>query len=214
MKKYILIGAMLGVTSCSTQQPTIETIAAPTTPAEPKIEELHPEVCEILMKIPDDQRQEFIETCKSFADKRNFDWRFILLIGYNESGLQTNKRVGQYAGIFMFGNIARELLGITMDNLLTASHTQQLQYAMKLWEMTESRGESFKIKDFLSLQLANFAPMWIPFRGDPYPADEQMKTQNAPIVGEDGEITRDSILTFYRQKVSREPHLKYFIGKI
>ena len=171
----------------------------------------------LLDLIPDKQFDEFSKVLRDFAEPRGFDWELILLLMYCESGLNPQQEgiyLKSYCGLIMFGKEARKHLKISKKKLLKMNFVEQAKLAVKLWESIESWGESYKIKDFSTLQLATFCPAWIPFDGKPYPATKDIKKYNKPFVGYDGYITKESILDFFRRKIEREPNLAYYRGKI
>lgn len=178
------------------------------------VEQKYPEVRELLMYIPTEQRDSFVTILKDFGDKRNFDWRFTLLLMHNESRLNNQAKAGSYAGLIMFGKEVRRSFNLTIDDILKMNHIQQANLAVKVWEKNEAMGEKYKIKDFISLHLATFMPAWIPYSGNPYPASALVKKSNHPFVDKNGNITKESLLDFYRKQSSHYKELKYFIGKI
>ena len=176
------------------------------------IEEKYPEVKELLILIPQQQRDSFVSISQRFAKRRGLDWRFLLYVFYQESGIQPTLRSGNYAGICQFGSVAREMLGVSMKELLSMNHVQQLRLAIRMWKMSENwRG---MIHTPLDLVLLNFAPAWVGHKGNPYPASQLIINSNPAVVDNNGQITKHSILKFIRRKVARDENLAYFVGKI
>ena len=176
------------------------------------VEDEHPEVRELLLLIPESDRSFFVKRAKTFGEERNFDWRFLLLSFYQESGLKTKSVSGAFMGLTMFGPDARSVLGVTSTQLLQMSHTEQLELAIKMWAMTEKSGG--KISEFIDLLIINFAPAWYKHPGNPYPAPPNIKAANSHSVDANGNITKESVLSFFRKKVNIDPKLTYFIGKV
>lgn len=176
------------------------------------VEEEHPEVKELLLLIPESDRSSFVKRAKQFGEERNIDWRFLLLSFYQESGLKTTSVSGPFMGLTMFGPDARRVLGVTSTQLLKMSHTEQLELAIKMWAMSEKHGG--KISEFIDLLIVNFAPAWFKHPGNPYPAPPNIKAANSHNVDANGNITKESILRFFRRKVIIDPKLTYFIGKV
>lgn len=176
------------------------------------VEEEHPEVKDLLLLIPESDRSSFVKRAKQFGEERNFDWRFLLLSFYQESGLQTTAVAGSFMGLTMFGPDARRVLGVTSTQLLQMSHTEQLELAIKMWAITEKHGG--KISEFIDLLIINFAPAWYKHHGNPYPATPQIKAANPQNVDVNGNITKKKILSFFRKKVIIDPKLSYFVGKV
>jgi hypothetical protein len=176
------------------------------------VETEHPEVRELLLLIPESERAEFVKIAKQFGVERNMDWRFLLLSFYQESGLRTTSVSGVFMGLTMFGPDARRVLGVTTEQLLQMNHVQQLQLALRMWAITEQR--SGRMHEFIDLLIINFAPAWYKHHGNPYPATQSIKAANSANVDANGNITKQSILSFFRRKVQRDPKLVYFIGKI
>lgn len=172
------------------------------------------EISHLLNRIPSNLKDDFIDTIYDFAQDRCIDWRLVILIMYNESGLNPKISVRSFSGLIMFGNDARNNLKITNDSLLKMNHVQQAKLAIEHWESIEKWGPKYKIKDFLSLQLATFNPGWIPMKGDPYPSDSLVKKQNYPLLDTSGEITRNSLLDFYKNKIKNNKELKFYHEKI
>jgi hypothetical protein len=137
---------------------------------------------------------------------------------YNESGINPQligKYQPDYCGLIMFGSLARKELNISKDSLLSMNHLQQAKLAVRMWQIVESWGSSYKIKDFLSLQLATFSPAWIPYKNsNEFPADSITKAQNKPLQNAEGKITPNSVLYHYRKKAKQEKALSFFVGKI
>jgi len=177
------------------------------------IEIEHREIKELLMRVPEEQREAFVEVLKAFGEKRGFDWRFTLLLMYNESRLNTQARGGSYVGLIMFGKEVRAIFKLSVQDILNMNHVQQAELAVKVWERNESMGEKYHIKDFITLQLATFMPAWIPHHGNPYPASALVKKSNYPFVGKNGHISKESLLNFYRNHAASHKELNYFIGK-
>jgi hypothetical protein len=171
------------------------------------------QVKQLLSKVPKNELEEFVNILKEFADKRNFDWRVCLLVMWNESIVNTKAVSGNYAGLIMFGKEARKILGVSKEQLLSMNFIEQAKAAVIIWEGSE-RMMKTKIKDFSDLQMATFVPAWMNHPGNPYPSNEAIKAGNWPFCGKDGEISKESILNFYRKKINLYEELKYFRGKI
>jgi hypothetical protein len=175
-------------------------------------ERLYPEVKELLDRVPKEQRNDFVEVLKCFADERGFDWRFCLLLMWGESGVSTTASTNSFAGLIMFGYQARNLLKVSKEELLQKNFIEQAKFAVIIWEETE-RVLRTKIKDFQSLQIATFMPAWLNHHGNPYPASAIVKTQNYPLCDANGQMTKQSILNIYRKKTYMHEELKYFRDK-
>ena len=175
------------------------------------IEEIHKEVKDLLLLIPKGERKLFVDRAKRFGKKRGIDWRFLLMLFYQESGLNPKTISGNYAGIAMFGPQARNLLGITKSELVSKTHYEQFELAIEMWNYFETK--LGLVNEFVDLIIINFAPAWLNHPGNPYPASDLIKKSNPAFVNKKGNITKESILSFYRRKSKREPSLKYFINK-
>jgi len=176
------------------------------------VEEEHEEVRELLLLIPESNRSSFVKRAKQFGAERNIDWRLLLLSFYQESGLKTTSVSGSFMGLTMFGPDARRVLGVTSTQLLQMSHTEQLELAIKMWAISENHGG--KISGFIDLLIINFAPAWYKHPGNPYPAPQNIKAANMHSVDANGNITKESVLKFFRRKVILDTKLSYFIGKV
>ena len=172
------------------------------------IEEIHPEVKEILCLINSSERKEFVNILKVFGNERNMDWRIPLLLLYQESHLRCNNQSGSYVGIAMFGPDAFRALKTTRTAVLSMNAVEQLHLAIKMWKMSEKNGK--KISTFLDLLIINFVPAWFGHNGAPYPYNESIYNANSAFVNAAGEITKESLLNFYRRKVQSEAALLYF----
>lgn len=210
MKKFYLIFLLLG--ACYMPQSKHE-VRLSIKHEKTKEVIIYPELEPMLIKIPEAEKTEFLETLIEFGNKRSFDWKLVVLLLYQESGIDKNKVAGQYVGIAMFGNIAQKVLGVTASEILKMSHVEQLRLAIKMWEISEKKKNAY-ICEFIDLQIANFAPAWFKHPGLPYPANEDIKKANPKVVDEDGNVTKNSILAFYRNKIAKDASLKYFINKI
>ena len=213
MKKLILLIfifiSSIGITSNGKVYPQnlpLEPIKIPT-------EIKYLQVKQLLSKVPKNEQEEFVKVLKEFADSRNFDWRFCLLVMWNESGVNTKAVSGNYAGLIMFGKEALRVLKITKEELLSMNFIEQAKAAVIIWEESE-RMMKTKIKNFSDLQMATFVPAWLNHPGNPYPSNAAIKAGNWPFCGKDGEISKESILNFYRKKINTYEELKYFRGKI
>ena len=175
-------------------------------------ERLYPEVKELLLRVPKEQRNDFVEVLKSFADERGFDWRFCLLLMWGESGVSTTATANGFVGLIMFGYQARIILNVTEKELLQKNFIEQAKFAVIIWEETEKITRT-KIKDFQSLQIATFVPAWMNHHGNPYPASQAIRTQNYPLCDANGQITKQSILNIYRKKSYMYEELAYFRDK-
>lgn len=178
----------------------------------PTIDETYPKVKELLDRVPKEQRNDFVKVLKDFADERNFDWRFCLLLMWGESGINTTASAGGFVGLIMFGYHARLFLNISKEELLQKNFVEQAEFAVLLWRETE-RITRTKIKDFQSLQMATFVPAWLNHHGNPYPASDIIKKQNYPMCDANGNITKESVLNAYRRKVNIYEELIYFRNK-
>lgn len=176
------------------------------------IEEKYSEVKELLLRVPKEQRDSFVIVLKDFADERNFDWRFCLLLMWGESGINTTEASGSFVGLIMFGYHARIVLNLTKEELLRKNFIEQAKYAVVIWEANEKMMKT-KIKDFQSLQIATFVPAWMNHHGNPYPASDIIKKQNYPLCDSNGNITRESILNVYRRRCHLYDELTYFRNK-
>jgi len=168
--------------------------------------------------IPDSLEREFCQILRDFSEPRGFDWRIILLVLYQESALNP-QRVGthlkSYVGLAMFGSIARKELGVTRSQVLAMNHVEQAKLAVRMWQITEKQRKT-QINGFLALHVANFYPAWLPHvkRGGVLPSNDNVKKCNYPLLMGNDEFTCKGLLTFYRNKIKREPNLKWFINKI
>jgi hypothetical protein len=173
------------------------------------------EVKDLLCKIPDNEREEFVNKIMEFSNNRGLDWRYMLLLMYCESGINPSAKSGSFAGLIMFGVHVRSLLDITIDELVKLSYLEQLDMAIFVLEENE-RLLDVKLNSFFKLQLSIFMPYWLKCsESGIYPASDIVKQQNYPIVGSDGNVTKESIINAFRRKISREGDiLKYFEGKI
>ncbi len=176
------------------------------------MEEKYPEVKELLLKVPSEQRKDFVDTLKTFADERGFDWRFCLLLMWGESGISTTAKANSFVGLIMFGHHARLFLKVSESELLQKNFVEQAKCAIMLWEETE-RIMKVKINDFQKLQIATFMPAWLNHHGNPYPASEIVKAQNYPLCDANGQMTKQSILNICRKKTYMYEELKYFRDK-
>jgi hypothetical protein len=171
------------------------------------------EVIHLLSKVPKNQLEEFVGVLQNFAAPRNFDWRLCLLIMHNESRINTKEKAGSFGGLIMFDTDARRMLKASFEELLSMSYVAQAKAAVILWEAAEKMTGT-KITSFIELQVSTFMPIWLKSEGNPFPASEQIKKQNFPFVGANGEISKESLLKFYRKKVAADASLKFFLGKI
>jgi hypothetical protein len=176
------------------------------------VEKLYPEVKELLDRVPKEQRDSFVIVLKDFADERNFDWRFCLLLMWGESHISTTVSSRSFAGLIMFGIDARKILKISKEELLQKNFIKQAEFAVIIWNAVEKMMKT-KIKDFQSLQIATFVPAWMNHHGNPYPASDIIKTQNYPLCNANGQMTKQSILNIYRKKTYMYEELKYFRDK-
>ena len=172
-----------------------------------------PLVENILSKVPKNELEDFISVLKDFAEPRGFDWHLILLVMHNESQVNTKEKSGGFGGLIMFGSDARRILKVSMEQLLKMSYIEQAKAAVIIWESAEKM-TGIKIDGFEKLQISIFVPYWLKSDGCPYPATASVKQQNNPFCGADGNISKESILSFYRKKVAANGSLKYFLGKI
>jgi len=167
----------------------------------------------LLCKVPDGQRDEFVRLLKTFADERGFDWRFCLLVMFNESGLNPKTISGNYMGLVMFGNSARKILGVSKQELYEMNYVEQTKAAIKIWESSEKMMRT-TIDGYFSLVMCNFLPAYMNYHhNSPLPVSEQIKKQNYPLLNKQGELTKESILNFSRKRVNLYKELKYFRGK-
>lgn len=171
------------------------------------------EVESLLKNVPKQEKDGFINVLKEFSNKRGLDWRYTLLIMWGESGVNTKVVSGSFVGLIQFGTDARRILGVTKEDLLNMSYTDQAKCAVKIWESNE-KWKKIKIDNFIKLQLSTFMPTWVDLDGNPYPASDIIKEQNSAFVNSEGNITKNSILNFFRRKVNNQVELKYFRGKI
>lgn len=173
----------------------------------------HSDVKELLCKVPDDQREEFVKVLKSFGDARELDWKFCLLIMWGESRLDPKADSGGFAGLIMFGYHARELLKVSKEELLQMNYVEQAKAAVTIWEANE-KFSGVKLNSFIRLEMSTFLPAFINHPGNPYPASEIIRTQNYPLCDASGQLTKESILNFVRKKINYHEELKYFRGRI
>lgn len=172
----------------------------------------HPEVSDLLKLIPNDQRDSFVIELKKFAGKRNFDWRLMLLLMYNESGINPQKESGQYVGLIMFGNVAREELGISRKTLVSATHLEQVRYAVQMWEKIEQWGSNYRIRDFTTLFWSTCYPAFVAHSGNPYMASEEELKMFHFFKSEDGLIHKKGVIHWYTEKAKSEKILSVFIN--
>ena len=173
----------------------------------------HSDVKELLCKVPDDQREEFVKVLKSFGDARELDWKFCLLIMWGESRMDPKADGGGFAGLIMFGYHARKLLNVSKEELLQMNHVEQAKAAVKVWEANE-KFSGVKLNSFIRLEMSTFLPAFLSHSGNPYPASEIIRTQNYPLCDASGQLTKESILNFVRKKINYNEELKYFRGRI
>lgn len=210
IKKFLCIFIFFFATIQATFHQVLE--LKPMVVVEIPAEKIYPEVKELLYRIPKEQRNDFVEVLKNFADARGFDWRFCLLLMWGESNISTTASAGSFAGLIMFGYQARNLLKVSKEELLQKNFVEQAKFAVIIWEETE-RVLKTKIKDFQSLQIATFMPAWMNHHGNPYPASDIVKTQNYPLCDSNGQMTKQSILNIYRRKAAIIEDLAYFRNK-
>lgn len=98
------------------------------------IEEEYSEVKDLLLRVPKGQRASFVKVLKSFADERDFDWRFCLLLMWGESGISTTAKTNSFMGLIMFGYHARLFLKVSESELLQKNFIEQAEYAVMLWK--------------------------------------------------------------------------------
>ena len=177
------------------------------------IEIEHSDVKELLCRIPDDQREEFVKVLKSFGDARGLDWKFCLLIMWGESRIDPKADGGGFAGLIMFGYHARQLLNVSKEQLLQMNHVEQAKAAVTIWEANE-KFSGVKLNSFIRLEMSTFLPAFINHPGNPYPVSEIIRTQNYPLCDASGQLTKESILNFVRKKINYNEELRYFRGKI
>ena len=89
------------------------------------IEDEHEDVKVLLCKVPESEREEFVNILKSFGDARNLDWKFCLLIMWGESHIDTKAVGGNFVGLIMFGTHARAYLKVSKEQLLQMNHVEQ-----------------------------------------------------------------------------------------
>lgn len=177
------------------------------------IEIEHSDVKELLCKVPDDEREEFVKVLKTFGDERNLDWKYCLLIMWGESHIDTKAVGGDFVGLIMFGYHARQHLNVSKEQLLQMSYVEQAKAAVKIWEANE-KFSGVKLNSFIRLEMSTFLPAFIGHPGNPYPASEIIRSQNYPLCDASGQLTQESILSFIRKKIYYQEELKYFRGRI
>lgn len=177
------------------------------------IEIEHSDVKELLCKVPDDEREEFVKVLKAFGDARNLDWKYCLLIMWGESHIDTKAIGGDFVGLIMFGYHARQHLNVSKEELLQMNHVEQAKAAIKIWEANE-KFSGVKLNSFIRLEMSTFLPAFIGHPGNPYPASEIIRSQNYPLCDASGQLTQESILSFVRKKIYYQEELKYFRGRI
>lgn len=168
--------------------------------------------------VPDSLEREFCQILRDFSRSRKFDWRIILLVLYQESKLNPRSvgtHLKSYVGLAMFGSIARKELGVTRSEVLAMNHVEQAKLAIEMWKITE-RQRKTTIDGFLALHVANFYPAWLPHinKGGVLPSNDKVKKFNYPLLMGNDEFTCKGLLTFYKNKIKREPNLKFFRDKI
>lgn len=186
---------------------------AATMPIVKPIEDEHEDVKELLCKVPDKQREEFVNVLKSFGDARNLDWKFCLLIMWGESHIDTKAVGGNFVGLIMFGTHARAYLKVSKEQLLQMNHVEQAKAAVVIWEANEKAAKT-KIDCFQKLQMATFLPGLMGHPGNPYPVSAAIRSQNSALCDSNGQLTRESILNIFRKKINLYEELRYFRGKI